>query len=260
MTPPATMNLLGTPLCLTTYDALIAGSRTWGRDAPVAVDFSNTQIVTMRGLDEAFRRTTRCMDLFVPDGMPLIWALNDRGAGLQDRVYGPTFLRRCIAANADGPQHYFLGGSEECGRRLVANLKRATPGLRVAGTYHGPCDAEGRLEGDDDDRVVREINEAGADFIWVGLGTPKQYAWIERNKRRLRRGVILAVGYAFDVNAGTKADAPMWMQRAGLTWLFRMKEEPRRLAGRYLKWNSLFLYCLLREPFLSFDRDDGPAL
>ncbi len=241
------MDLLGTPLSLTTYSELIACCAEWGRVEPVAVDFSNTQIVTMRRRDREFRETTRCMDRFVPDGMPLIWALNDRGAGLADRVYGPTFLRRCVAATASTHSHYFLGGSEECGRRLVGNLTFRSPDLRVAGSHHGPCDDEGRLAGEADDQVVHEINEAGADFIWVGLGTPKQYAWIQRNKSRLRRGVILAVGYAFDVNAGTKADAPMWMQRAGLTWLFRMKEEPGRLAGRYLRWNSLYLFELARD-------------
>jgi N-acetylglucosaminyldiphosphoundecaprenol N-acetyl-beta-D-mannosaminyltransferase len=82
------------------------------------------------------------------------------------------------------------------------------------------------------------------EFIWVGLGTPKQQRWIARMKPQLRRGMLLSVGQAFDVNAGLRSDAPAWMQRAGLTWLYRMASEPRRLVGRYLRHNSEFLWYL----------------
>ena len=96
---------------------------------------------------------------------------------------------------------------------------------------------------------MREINSLSPDFIWIGLGTPKQQAWIHRHKASIKRGVILAVGFAFDVNAGTKADAPAWMQRRGLTWMFRILSEPRRLLGRYLRYNTLFLFYLAKEAF-----------
>ena len=239
--------VLGVPLANVDYDELIEHCQEVGKDAPFAVDFANTHILTLRESDPVFCELSNSMDLFAPDGMPLVWAMNDRGAELRDRVYGPTFLRRCVAATPAPASHYFLGGSEECGRRLIENLRKRAPHLEVAGSYHGRCDDDGRLQGGDDARVIREINEAGADYIWVGLGAPKQYAWIHRNKKKLDRGVILAVGYAFDVNAGTKPDAPRWMQRAGLTWLFRLLSEPRRLAGRYFKHNSQFLLFLLRE-------------
>jgi N-acetylglucosaminyldiphosphoundecaprenol N-acetyl-beta-D-mannosaminyltransferase len=98
---------------------------------------------------------------------------------------------------------------------------------------------------EENDRVLAEMHRLSPDFLWVGLGAPKQERWIERNKSRIARGVILSVGQAFDVNAGLRADAPAWMQRAGLTWLYRMGREPRRLVGRYFKWNSLFLGYLL---------------
>ena len=90
-----------------------------------------------------------------------------------------------------------------------------------------------------------EINHLSPDFIWVGLGTPKQQDWIHRNKQHIKRGVVLAVGFAFDVNAGTKPDAPAWMQRLGLTWVYRMASEPRRLVSRYIRYNTLFLWYLL---------------
>ena len=94
---------------------------------------------------------------------------------------------------------------------------------------------------------VEEINRLSPDFIWLGLGTPKQQAWIYQYKSRIQRGVLLAIGFAFDVNAGLKPDAPLWMQRVGLTWFYRLCSEPRRLGPRYLRYNSLFLYYLLRD-------------
>ncbi|MDC3182724.1 WecB/TagA/CpsF family glycosyltransferase, partial [bacterium] len=94
--------------------------------------------------------------------------------------------------------------------------------------------------------IVEEINRLAPDFIWVGLGTPKQQAWIHQHKDQIKRGLLLAVGFAFDVNAGTKPDAPMWMQNMGLGWLFRLLSEPRRLLGRYLYYNTMFLFLLVR--------------
>lgn len=235
-------HVLGTPLCVTTYAGLTTLCQELARqDRPVAVDFSNTQIVTMRRHEPDFRRITERFDYFVPDGMPLIWCLNCQGAKLRDRVYGPTFMRHCVLASSAPITHYFLGASVECLARLQAEFRARNPAVQILGTRHGYFKPE------EEDAIVEEINRLSPDFIWVGLGTPKQQAWIHRHKPRLRRGVIFAVGFAFDVNARTKPDAPLWMQRWGLTWVFRLASEPRRLAGRYLRYNSLFLFYLLRD-------------
>lgn len=234
-----TLSVLGTPLLLTSYAGLFERCNEWARrDGATVIDFTNTHIVTMRRHDPGFHRLTEGFDFFVPDGMPLIWCLNMQRAGLKDRVYGPTFMRRALLA-AGGQTHYFLGGSEECVKRLAAAFCRQNTGLRIAGTHHGYFARE------EEDAIIDELNRLSPEFIWVGLGTPKQQEWIQRNRARIRRGVILAVGFAFDVNAGTKKDAPAWMQRAGLTWLYRLASEPRRLLGRYLKYNLLFLSYLL---------------
>jgi N-acetylglucosaminyldiphosphoundecaprenol N-acetyl-beta-D-mannosaminyltransferase len=119
------------------------------------------------------------------------------------------------------------------------------PGIKFVGSFHGKCQTDGILEGAAEQEVIAEINRLSPDFIWVGFGTPKQQAWVKRHKHLIRRGVILTVGFAFDVNAGMKPDAPAWMQRLGLTWVFRLASEPRRLAGRYLRYNLLFLWYLL---------------
>ncbi|MEO7299899.1 MAG: WecB/TagA/CpsF family glycosyltransferase [Verrucomicrobiota bacterium] len=250
--PGEALEVIGTPLQLTDYASFIRQCHDLSRQPRVsAVEFCNTQIVTMRRQDAAFREMTKCIDFFVPDGMPLIWCLNRRGAKLKDRVYGPTFMRQCISESPAPFSHYFLGGSPECGTRLRAAIEQWNPAVKIVGSFHGKCEADGRLEGAFDESVVREINEFSPDFIWIGFGTPKQQAWINRHKTQIRRGILLSVGFAFDVNAGTKKDAPLWMQRHGLTWVFRLLSEPRRLLSRYVRYNSLFLFYLLRDSFRS---------
>ena len=245
---PAVGHVLGTPLLLTDYSGLAANVRNWARPGArgaVALEFTNTQIVVLRRHDAAFREQTDAFDFFVPDGMPLIWCLNRAGAGLRDRVYGPTFMRTFLTGLPGESTHYLLGGSAECGERLRKIFSGLNPGARFIGGFHGVCSADGVLEGPADQEVIDEINRLSPDYIWVGLGAPKQELWLKRHRQLIRRGVILCVGFAFAVNAGTKPDAPMWMQRLGLTWVFRLASEPVRLAPRYLRYNGLFLFYLL---------------
>jgi N-acetylglucosaminyldiphosphoundecaprenol N-acetyl-beta-D-mannosaminyltransferase len=238
--PLPTSPVLGTPVAVTTYAELSQRCREWAAGpGPTAIEFANTQVVVMRRHQPVFREHTRVTDCFAPDGMPILWCVNWRGAGLPDRVYGPTFMRRLLQDTPEPFTHYLLGGSRETGERLVAVTRAANPRVRFSGAYHGPCTPEGELPHPD---VIDEINRLSPDFIWVGLGTPKQQAWIYRYKSRIRRGLLLSVGFALEVNAGTKPDAPPWMQRSGLTWVFRMASEPRRLGPRYLRYNSLFLF------------------
>ena len=232
--------VLGTPLQRTSYAALTKELQELSREPrPFAVDFTNTQIVTMRRHDSTFRELTSRFDYFVPDAMPLTWCLNLQGAKLRDRVYGPTFMRECVLNSPTPFTHYFLGGSDECVRRLKDCFATRNPSVKIVGVQNG------YFKPDDATRIVEEINRLSPDFLWVGLGTPKQQAWIHRHKNEIKRGIILAVGFAFDVNAGTKTDQPMWMQKTGLGWLYRLCSEPMRLGPRYLKFNSLFLFYLL---------------
>ena len=220
----------------------------------MALDFTNTHIVAWRAHDPAFERLTNCMDYFIPDGMPLIWGLNAQGAGLKDRVYGPTFMRECLRSSPAFARHYFLGGSEVCLQELLKNVRALNPNLTIAGARNGYFKAEETSE------VLENMRSARPDLIWVGLGTPKQQEFIAAHKKAVGRGIWLAVGFAFDVNAGTKVDAPQWMQRLGITWLYRVLQEPRRLLPRYIKFNSLFLYYTLLDRVLGVTPkpSDGP--
>jgi N-acetylglucosaminyldiphosphoundecaprenol N-acetyl-beta-D-mannosaminyltransferase len=243
-----TLHVLGVPLRVSDYAGLAAHCLAWARQPRVTMlEFVNTHIVTLCRHDAAFRALMQSYDHLLPDGMPLVWCLNRAGAGLRDRVYGPTFMRRFLEGCPAGTTHYLLGGSAECGARLREIFLQRNPHLNFLGGFHGRCLPDGTLEGEAEKRVLEELDRLAPDFIWVGFGTPKQQAWARRHKARLQRGVVLTVGFAFDANAGLKPDAPLWMQRAGLTWLHRLATEPRRLGPRYLKWNSLFLWYLVRD-------------
>jgi N-acetylglucosaminyldiphosphoundecaprenol N-acetyl-beta-D-mannosaminyltransferase len=234
-------DVIGTDCTVTSKEALLPLLESRAASGPWSVDFTNVQIVTMRRTEPAFRETTSSVDSFIPDSEVLRWAVNWRGGEMPARVYGPDFMAHAIRHTASGTRHFFLGGSAECLAALLANIRSLNPALTVAGSQDGYFKKEQNAE------IVRDILAADPDFIWVGLGTPKQQAWIHENKARFPRGVLLAVGFAFDVNAGTKKDAPRLLQRLGLTWLFRLVSEPRRLLGRYVKYNSLFLWHLGRQ-------------
>lgn len=237
--------VLGTPLLVTNYQELGSKCLEWARGpGAIAIDFANTQIVTMRRHDVAYRDASTAFDHFSPDGMPLIWCLNRAGAKMKDRVYGPAFMRHFLSVVPVEYTHYLLGGSEEMCNRLREVFKGINPGVRFVGSFHGRCSVDGVLEGSSEQEVIAELNRLSPDFIWLSFGCPKQQQWVIRHKAMIKRGVMMTVGFAFDVNAGMKSDAPLWMQRRGLTWIFRLWSEPRRLGPRYLRYNFLFLWYL----------------
>jgi N-acetylglucosaminyldiphosphoundecaprenol N-acetyl-beta-D-mannosaminyltransferase len=238
--------VLGTALDVTTY-ADLAEDLWQAAKLPgtLTIEFANTHIITMRRHDSHFREVTDSFDRFVPDGMPLVWCMNRHGAGMPDRVYGPTFFRYFFERDTK-LTHYLLGGSEETGRLLRAAMLRSNPKIQIVGSYHGMCKMDGEMANPE---IIDEINRLSPDCIWLGLGAPKQQCWVNKYRGQIKRGIIMTVGFAFDVNAGTKKDAPPWMQRIGLTWLFRLLTEPRRLAVRYLRYNTLFVWYMIRDAF-----------
>lgn len=236
------IKVLSTP-CLVTDSADLTRRVTQRCREPGAcsIDFTNVHIVAMRKADEEFRAETSEVDWFVPDSQILTWAVTWLGGERNERVYGPAFLDYFIR-NADlDLTHYFLGASQECLDLLLEKSREKRPGLKIVGSHNG------YFKESDEDFINREINELKPDIIWVGLGTPKQQSWVNRNKKQLNGGAMLAVGFAFDVNAGTKSDAPDWMGRCGVLWLYRFVCEPRRLFKRYAVYNSIFVWHLIRQ-------------
>lgn len=190
--------------------------------------------------DPELRARVNRFDVVTPDGQPVRWALNTvYGTRLADRVYGPQLtFEICRSAAKEGVSVYFYGGSEVAVSLMVTNLQARLPELRVAG-YLSPPFRE--LSEEEDDEIVKEINESGAGIVFIGLGFPKQDIYASNHQGRIQ-AVQVCVGAAFDFHAGTKKTAPEWMQRRGLEWLFRLSSEPTRLWRRYLVTNSLFIW------------------
>lgn len=195
--------------------------------------------------DPALRRIHNGAGLVTPDGMPLVWLARRAGFPHVTRVYGPDLMLACCEASVSrGYRHFFYGGAPGVSERLAERLQARFPGLQVAGSYSPPFRTEVSLE---DGGVLDRLNAAAPDILWVGLSTPKQELWMHQHRPHLTAPVLIGVGAAFDFHAGVKRQAPRWMQRAGLEWLFRLTQEPRRLWRRYSRNNTRFLIELGRR-------------
>lgn len=191
------------------------------------------------------KRIVNRSGMATPDGMPLVWLCHYYGAKNVTRVYGPDLLLfLCANPSSKGYRHFFYGGATGVADALAERLKQQFPELIVAGAYSPPMLAVGQLE---HPNTISMINSSNADIVWVGLGTPKQDFWVARHRPLLNAPVLVAVGAAFDFFTGRIPQAPIWMQRNGLEWLFRLAKEPRRLAYRYLIYNPLFILSLLAQ-------------
>jgi N-acetylglucosaminyldiphosphoundecaprenol N-acetyl-beta-D-mannosaminyltransferase len=195
--------------------------------------------------DEGLRRIHNAAGLVTPDGMPLAWLGRAFGGAHVERVYGPDLMLECCDAfAARGYRHFFYGGAAGVPERLAARLRERIPSLQVAGCHSPPFRA---LTSEEDDALVRRINESAADVVWVGLSTPKQERWMHAHVARLTAPALIGVGAAFDFHAGLKRQAPRWIQRSGFEWLFRLVTEPRRLWRRYLRNNPEFVVRVLMQ-------------
>ncbi|MBH0203990.1 MAG: WecB/TagA/CpsF family glycosyltransferase [Nitrospira sp.] len=201
----------------------------------------NVHVVVTAKQDPKFRQVVNEADMTTPDGMPLAWVLRWIGFQRQERINGPDLMwRLCEQAAKKGLSIFLYGSSDETLGRLTDNLKTAFPRLVIAGV----CSPPFRPLSDEEDReMIDRINRSGAHLVFVGLGCPKQEFWMAAHRGKIR-AVMIGVGAAFDYHAGTVKRAPLWMQRSGLEWLFRLMSEPKRLWKRYLVTNSLFLMYL----------------
>ncbi len=182
--------------------------------------------------------------LAVPDGMPVVWIGRLKGFHVT-RVYGPDLmLMLCDRGRGPGVRHYFYGGTPELLAALAGKLTGRFPGLIVAGSWAPPFRP---LTPAEEAEVAERINAARPDIVWVGIGTPKQDFWIKAFRDRLEAPVLIPVGAAFNFHAGAVRQAPRWMGRIGLEWLFRLLMEPRRLWKRYLIGNTRFVLLVLGQ-------------
>lgn len=206
-----------------------------------AVHFANAYNVALARSDRAYAALLARGDYVFSDGVPITWVGRRAypAIGSQwERVYGPDVMTGVLSDSTEqGPLHYLLGGSPETLAALETRIAAQFPLARIVGVESppfAPPTAQDLVQRD------RRIRESGATIVWVGLGTPKQDVEVRRLADSLPV-VAMAVGAAFDFLAGTKAQAPAWMQRSGLEWAFRLASEPRRLGRRYVWGNGVFL-------------------
>lgn len=251
------LSVLGTGVSATSYASVLSQCRKWIEEKDRQPGSRYVAVLTVHSvmtawLDRAYASALNTADAATPDGMPLVWALRSLGATGQRRVYGPDLMMAlCGQAAGLGHRIYLYGGREDTLPMLRDALERRFPALRIAGMHSPPFRP---LTAEEDAACVRDILNSAADIVFVGIGVPKQEIWMHRHRESLPGAIMLGVGAAFDFHAGRVRQAPGWMQRAGLEWLFRLCMEPRRLWKRYVLLNPLFvvLWALQRLGVLSY--------
>lgn len=235
--------LLGLPVDVLTLDetVAIAVAAMSERRPCQHVALNVAKLVNARR-DPELDRDIRDSDIVGIDGMGIAWALGLLGAGIPDRVAGIDLFERLMGASAEhGFRPYLLGATPAVLDAAIRTLRQRHPALVIAGRHHG------YFGPDEEGEICRAIAGSGADGLFVAMPTPHKERFMLRNRDRLGVPFAMGIGGTFDVIAGEVGRAPRLVQRAGLEWLFRLAQEPRRLAGRYLRTNAVFAGLVLRE-------------
>jgi N-acetylglucosaminyldiphosphoundecaprenol N-acetyl-beta-D-mannosaminyltransferase len=248
--PNRSLSVLGTRVACATYDSALERAKALAKeDRPTAVCPANTHILAEARHNPSFGETIRKFDLVLPDGMPVVWALNACGAGLADRVYGPYLMRHVVKHTPRPWRHFFFGDTADCLADLQRAMRQLQPEIEIVGALSPPFRAWSEA---DERHFADTINAARPDFVWVALPGVRMERWIADNQARYQGGVFLAVGDAFTLLSGRRRFAPRWMQRLGLTWFYRLCTDPLRLAPRYLRYNFLFVFYFVKHVLIGF--------
>jgi len=244
---PRTVSVLDVPLALTDYERVLdwIESMIEARERGY-VCVCNVHTVMASQEDPELRSALLASAMNVPDGQPLVWAINSLGHSLAGRVYGPELMSRSCARSAATSRRLYLYGGRNQGAlvQLALNLRQRNPGVKIVGGHSPP---HRLLTEEEEIAVAEEINRSRPDVVWVGIGVPKQEKWMARMRHRLDAPVLVGVGAAFDFHAGLVPQAPNWIQEAGLEWAYRLAHEPRRLWRRYTRYNPRFLSAFGRQ-------------
>jgi N-acetylglucosaminyldiphosphoundecaprenol N-acetyl-beta-D-mannosaminyltransferase len=244
--PPLRADILGVAVSVVDMEATLQTIRAWIRDGRREyICLTNAYGIAESRTNTALREAYRQAGMVVADGVPVVWAAHAFGYSKVGRVYGPDLLlETCARSLETGWSHYFYGGAPGVVNRLIENLTSKFPGLRIAGWASPPFR---KLATAEMETAIRDMNQAQADILWIGLGAPRQEIWMAEHRRTITTPVILGVGAAFDFLSGTKPEAPRWMQQCGLGWLFRLITEPRRLWRRYIIGNMKYTILFFQQ-------------
>jgi len=242
--PTRRFAVAGTHVAAVTFEEMIdLVLNAIGSGRRLSIHFCTTHTLVEAADDPVLRARLEAPDAVAcPDGMPLVWVGKLTGLNIE-RVCGPDFMPALFdRGRAIGARHALYGGAPGVPGELARRLTDRFPGAQVVMTHSPPFRP---LTPEEDDAEVSMLNEAAPDFIWVGLGSPKQDHWVATHRDRLDAAAVFAVGAAFDFHAGRVRRAPRLMQRTGTEWLFRLVSEPRRLLRRYTVTNARFLALLV---------------
>ena len=243
--PLQTVAILGSPISVCTESAVVQQLLEWAEQGQSkVVCICNVHSVVTASRDADFARVLAEADLATPDGAPIAWMMRKLGVSHQHRVSGPDLMLACCKRAAEsGLSVYLLGSTDATLSALATQLQASIPALQIAGMHSPPFRS---LSKDEDEAIIRAIHVSGAKLVWVSLGCPKQETWMAEHRNNLM-AVMVGVGAAFDFHAGLIKRAPLWMRNAGLEWLHRLLQEPRRLWRRYLITNSVFIFGALMQ-------------
>lgn len=204
----------------------------------------NVHVLMTAARNTRLASALRDATLVLPDGAPIAWLQRRAGHGWAERSPGPDLMAHVIRHGAEKQiRHGFVGSTPETLRRLTEAIQRQTPAAEVVGALSPPFGDGSRWR----DEVIAEVKRWEADILWVALGAPKQELWMNQNADALAPALLVGVGAAFDFHAQLKPRAPAWMQERGLEWTFRLATEPKRLAGRYLRTNTAFVWAIASD-------------
>ena len=240
------VNLLGVGVSLVSMQQTLDALSGWIEErASTYIVVSPVYTIMRCQHNSMLRQIVNQAGLVTPDGMPLVLLSRWMGYSNVERVYGPDLMLKFSAIAAErGYKQYYYGGNQSVPQQLADNLTEEFPGLQVVGTHSPPFR---ELTSEEDDAIVAAINAANPDVVWVGLGSPRQDYWMAHHRERLNAPLLIGVGAAFDIHTGRVPQAPAWMQRNTLEWLFRLYTEPRRLWRRYLIFNPLFVIYMFLQ-------------
>lgn len=240
------VNILGVGVSAVSMDeALLASEALLDQGGAGYICVTGVHGIMEAQQDEGFRQILNRSFLTTPDGVPTVWLGRLHGFKSMTRVYGPDFMDSlCRRSVPRGDRHFLYGGNPGVAEQLRAALLERYPGLEIVGTYTPPFRPLNAAEEQD---LIERLEAARADVLWCGLSTPKQERFMHAHMGRLPVKLMVGVGAAFDLLSGNLSEAPGWMKRSGLQWLYRLIREPRRLWRRYLSNNPRFTWLTLLQ-------------
>ena len=242
---PDKVNILGIHFPVLDYQTSLDLFKQWITSRkPHQVCLANVHTAVVSLTDPELRAINN-RSITMMDGLPFVWyARAENKVNVKKRVCGPELMLRCVdEGRKNGWKHYFLGGKGNVLNDLVDAMHGRYPGVDIIGWHSPPFRP---LTPDEDDQLVAQINDSQADFLWVSLGAPKQEKWIAAHIAKIKVPVQIGVGAAFNFNSGHLSRAPLWMQKSGPAWLYRMSQAPR-LIRRYCSTNPVFLALFLKD-------------